>query len=528
MVYWNNRLVSPANSWSSIAEQYLPSGDTMAERCAAYCLSFTGCAGIAVTRLEYFTNDYFREQCYINQGNYIGKSDCWGTACNPDYNYSYSNTLILGVFRDYYEANPEYLTWEIDGTIGTNYNEVEGACDEASTGFGKVNYRDTNGVAFTTADSKNVVRESGNNCAVRCFEKAGCSAFFVDDNGCTFIIGATTGGSEDSSVSESGMLHGLCPSSSFRNTFTLRSQFYCLFFAPSDAGNIADNLVTRNTGNANTPLRVWSFETQSNNPMITSSQYVSVQMPNTAGNYARYRPVYFTVETHVRIGEQQSSRRRRSADRSDELLPVDQITMESDMKLHKKAEKEAKKASKQRQIMPRTDDILAEIQAIEQQATSFILDGDMELPEDVEVAATGPVETVEFVQTASDGSVAADCSSGSCECSAGFIDNGNGCEEMTTEQAATTEAPTTTQAPTNEVEDFLQSLVDKMESVFEDNRPNRPRTHLLAKWGKLRMKTNARYTRMQGNGCEFTNTWSDDNIDFDNVNTCVVSFQSNL
>merc|ERR1712136_341532 len=136
-------------------------------------------------------------------------------------------------------------------------------------------------------------------------------------------------------------------------------------------------------------------------------------------------------------------------------------------------------------------------------------------------AATGPVETVEFVQTASDGSVAADCSSGSCDCSAGFIDNGNGCEEMTTEQAATTEAPTTTQAPTDAVEDFLQSLVDKMESVFEDNRPDRPRYHLSAKWEKLRLKTNARYTRMQGNGCEFTNTWSNDNIDFDNVNTCV-------
>ena len=42
------------------------------------------------------------------------------------------------------------------------------------------------------------------------------------------------------------------------------------------------------------------------------------------------------------------------------------------------------------------------------------------------------------------------------------------------------------------------------------------------------MKTNASYTRMQDNGCVFTNTWSDDNIDFDNVNTCVVSFYLNL
>ena len=174
--------------------------------------------------------------------------------------------------------------------------------------------------------------------------------------------------------------------------------------------------------------------------------------------------------------------------------------------------------------MPRTDEILAEIEAIEEQATSFILDGGMELPSTIEVQATGPIETVEFVQKSSDGSIAADCATGSCQCSKDFIDNGNECEQMTEEQAATTQAPTTTQASTDAVEDFLQSLVDKIQSVFEDNRPDRPRTHLLAKWEKLRMKTNARYTRMQGNGCEFTNTWSDNNIDFDNVNTCVVSF----
>ena len=68
----------------------------------------------------------------------------------------------------------------------------------------------------------------------------------------------------------------------------------------------------------------------------------------------------------------------------------------------------------------------------------------MELPEDVEVAVTGPVETVQFVQTAADGFVSANCISGSCTCSAGFIVNGNGCKQMTVEQAATTEAPAKT------------------------------------------------------------------------------------
>ena len=46
--------------------------------------------------------------------------------------------------------------------------------------------------------------------------------------------------------------------------------------------------------------------------------------------------------------------------------------------------------------MPGTEDILSEIEAIEQEATSFILNGGLELPDDVEVAATGPVELVEL------------------------------------------------------------------------------------------------------------------------------------
>jgi len=39
--------------------------------------------------------------------------------------------------------------------------------------------------------------------------------------------------------------------------------------------------------------------------------------------------------------------------------------------------------------------------------------------EDFEVAATGPMETFEIVQVASDGSVAAYCASGTCVCGDG-------------------------------------------------------------------------------------------------------------
>ena len=174
--------------------------------------------------------------------------------------------------------------------------------------------------------------------------------------------------------------------------------------------------------------------------------------------------------------------------------------------------------------MPRTEDILAEIQAIERQATSFILDGNMEIPDDVKVAATGPIETIEFVQTAVDGSVAADCSSGSCQCSAGFIDNGNGCEEMTEEQAATTPAPVLTQAPTDQPTDYITSLLGKLETVFEENRPGKPRTHLMAKWKNLKAKSTQRYNKMKANGCEFSDSYEFEGINFDTTNVCNVSF----
>ena len=496
----------------------------MMDRCVAYCLSFSGCFSVAVTRLEYLTVDRpVTYQCYINSEPFTYATDSWGQQ-----NESISQTIQFGVFRDYYEENPQFLTWTIDGVIGANYAEVEGLCDDTNTGFGTVNYRETEGIEFSSNDDKNIVRESGSdNCAARCFEKAGCSAFFVEDGGCTFVIGSTFGGEENSDVSESGMLHGLCPSTAFRSTFTRRSQFYCYIWAPNEGARLADSIVRRNTGNSNTPLRVWSFETRSNNPMVTASQYVSVEMTDLEGTDRRYRPIIFAIETHVRIGENESSRQRRSADAES----VREITLKEDEKLHKQAAKEAKRAAKQRSIMLRTDDILAEIEAIEQQATSFILDGGMNMPDDVEIAATSPVETVEFVQTAADGSVAADCLSGSCECSVGFVDNGNGCEEMTEEQAATTQAPVTTQAPittqsvpSESVRDWIPSLINKVDSVLEDNRPGKPRNHIMKKWQKLSEQFVQRFETISDKGCYLADTYKDNTIDFNSVRTCNVSF----
>ena len=528
MIYWNNLISYPASGrWNLVDPYYLSGKGTTFEQCADYCLNKDGCYAIHVIHRS--PDKY----CIISLSEFNRGPQCWGSTCSDAEDLRVTNQF--GVFRDYYKANPQFLpSNEPDGIINVNFDDVKGVCDETSTAFGTVNYRNMEGKAFLTADAKNVVRELGSNCAVRCFERAGCSAFYTTDDSCTFIIGYAYGVKTNSEVSEAGKIHTACPNNAFKNTYTLVSRWSCIFFAPPETGSIADDIVEQNTGNSDTPLRTWLYETKSNSPMITSSQYVSVEVLDTSGNDARYRPVIFTIETHVRTGNGGSSRRRRRSDDSD-LIPVEMLTMENIQKAAKnfanKAAREAKKAAKQLPIMSRTEDILAEIKTIEQQATSFILNGGMELPVNIEVAATGPIETVSFVQTAADGSVAADCSSGTCKCSAGFIDNGNGCEQITDEQPATTLAPTTliaatttTKVPVHQPAEYITSQLGKLESVFEENRPGKPRTHLMAKWKKLESKSIQRYNKMKSLGCQFPDSFQNEDVDFDSINVCFVSF----
>ena len=261
-----------------------------------------------------------------------------------------------------------------------------------------------------------------------------------------------------------------------------------MFWAPDEADDITDRIVAANTGNSDTPLRQWIFEGRTDNPLIRTSQYVSISMADMEGNDTRYRPVIFSIETHVRI----------ATDASQIFIP----------------------SERRRRSSTDLDEILTEIEAIEQQATDFILNGDMVLPDNVEVAATGLIETIEFVQTSNDGSVAADCSSGTCKCSPGFIDNGNGCEEMTEEQAATTTVQSSSAG------DWPVILVDKLTAVFADNRPDKLRTELLKKWQKLGRKFVKRYETVAANDCQFAENYEDDSVDFDSINTCRVSFSS--
>ena len=153
----------------------------------------------------------------------------------------------------------------------------------------------------------------------------------------------------------------------------------------------------------------------------------------------------------------------------------------------------------------------------------------MVLPNGTDVAATGPIITTQFVQTAADGTVAADCSSGTCECAYGFIDNenGNGCEKMTEEQlaavelAATTEAPTTTLQPagSDSVREWIKSMDDKVQYLLRDSRP-----HLLKKWKKLSVKFAKRYNQVAGKDCWSPDTYQNEYVEDNRGSSCGVSF----
>ena len=101
---------------------------------------------------------------------------------------------------------------------------------------------------------------------------------------------------------------------------------------------------------------------------------------------------------------------------------------------------------------------------------------------------------------------------------------------MTNEQAETTQTPATTQSVVESISarDWLPLLVDKMESVFEENRPSKPRIHLMEKWTRLSEKFIRRYESVSDNGCDFAGTYEDDSVDFNSISTCRVSFRNIL
>ena len=543
----------------------------------------TGCYGAATTKLERkattWTSQYtVSEKCYINTAKYVRGPYCFGTTCPGKSDRRFIQTSKMGVFRnwDWHEDSefwqslqPSYLpNSPIDGQVSLNYERVEpdDVCKQAKTPFGKVNYREFGKMVWDAYDSKNYIAERGPDCAAKCFSKAGCSAFF-EGAFCGLFIGPIKSGRTSRFTKESGRIdNGLCEHGAFRNEFESTKQFHQWVDNPRDGrdfDDVLDEIIANSTESDSKMARLnrWTFSTRSSNPPTTVSQRIDI----IRGNYYRWDGVKghyltFKINTHVRIGHSWAvgtgtffNGRRKREDGVDETADetigerIGELTMGEDLRLHDEAIEEQKQADKLRSMMPRTDDILAEIQAIEDEALSFVFDGGVVYPDDIEILETGPIETVQFVQKSSDGSIAADCSTGSCQCSKGFIDNGNGCEEMTPEQSATTtQAPTTkattTKATTTEttttnapaipdfqalsldpVRDWIPSLIDrKVRSVFQDNRPGKPRTHLLTKWKKLSDSFVNRFKELASQGCDFADTYEDNSIDFNTINACKV------
>ena len=293
MVYWSETS-GISYGWRHVYENYLPLGETLMDRCVAYCMSYTGCIGAAVEEEYYYYQYYYGyeydeyyeyeehyEYCFITDRDFMSPY-----LVSYEYQSDTSSfTSTIAIMESYYQANSHFFVNPPDGSIGSNAG-VNDLCEQTVSGFGMVDYRNLGAVSFSTLEDKNIIRDSDSrNCAAKCFDTAGCTSFFVDDNGCNYIIGRTREIYLDNTdVTDSGLLHSLCPTNAFQDTFIRRSRFYCLIWAPDEAGNIADSIVQQNTGNADTPLGVWSFETRSNNPLIKSSQYVSIYQPDMQGD----------------------------------------------------------------------------------------------------------------------------------------------------------------------------------------------------------------------------------------------------
>ena len=325
------------NIFKRIFDTYLPDGETMLDRCLAYCHSLTSCVGVFIHTTYYKKSipRYERKTCSINDNAIT-------VPPKPYYYesgiYDYPQVIqygLLAVVKEVVKSNPSIFP-DPDGSIGGGIDVDDGVCDEAESDFGAVQYRNTGAVQFTSWDDKNIITDPDpENCAAKCFATAGCSSFYVDDNGCSFVIGVSSNQPNDQ-VTESGQLQNICPTSAFTSSFTKRSQFYGKVWAPEDGEEIIDNIIATNVDKIGNPLHVWNFETEGQNPIITSSQYVTLTPPDLSYDGKVYRRITFTFDTYVRVGEtQQDNRKRRSENRDSEWIMVGHMTEENIQKAQK-------------------------------------------------------------------------------------------------------------------------------------------------------------------------------------------------
>ena len=124
-------------------------------------------------------------------------------------------------------------------------------CSSVDTAFGEVNFELTAGVPYEnsqfsqpSAVQTSNVRQA--DCAKSCFEQAGCSSYYFENDECHFIIGSPAALPVSSSVTDSGRLSDFCPEDDLYQ-FEVDCYFYCAF---SNAGQ-ADSFIADLSGTLN-------------------------------------------------------------------------------------------------------------------------------------------------------------------------------------------------------------------------------------------------------------------------------------
>ena len=424
MIFWNNTF-SPVH-YSDFVQVNLTefcfnlnNDDTMERQCGTYCHSLDNCLGIQVRRTQQPIQEV--DKCFVYLGPFTGESKCYGSNCNDDEPSGYRSN-VFGVFRDVYDQYSMFLPdQKPDGAFVTNFSEMCGRCSAVTTPFREIKYLRTHNLHYTTELDRNIIYESDiENCPENCFNKAGCSAFFIENDKCAQILGPVKGAIVNSistssspesiaasdanstlsspltNVNGSGILDDNCQPS-VGDKLERQSQFYCLFRFPNTLSeNQRERLLQENNLETGFPLETWRFEHLNNDSSIATAQYVFFDFKGESysSDQKLYRPGYFKIETYTRSLRSSVKRSKRSTDTS-ALLDV--------------------------------------LEKQETKALNSILNGDLNLPNGFEVRATSPIETLLVRQVSIDGSISADCSSGKCECSIDYIDYGEGCVKSSEE-----------------------------------------------------------------------------------------------
>ena len=302
------------------------------------------------------------------------------------------------------EQDINVLGWQIEFKCLTD-QIGDDTCENTESEFGSVSWlQDEDAMYSPVFDKQTQIIHSSisssTNCAVACWNTAGCFRFlYKDDQDCLLTLGDDENdcmeGNHDCSqelerrkrsatepVGTQGAISPLCGLPPFKTQFKLRSTFYCKFLTSVEEDALIQQIYSDNGISSTTPIGEWIITP----PKPSKSQFVKLDT-GALGGYPTSTTnewvwIEFEITTYLRFSAD-SGRRRRSGD--DDLATA----------------------------ISSADDILAN------------LESNIVLPSDVTVAETTELET-ELVIQGPDGGDAGVCDVDGCTCDAGFESDGDG------------------------------------------------------------------------------------------------------